>query len=167
MGERRQIARRPGRALRRNDGQHARLRHFLDRLDDLPADARGAARQAADLERHDEPHHGSGERRPHARGVRQDEIALQDHQVVPLDALPDQLAEPGVDAVDGLVGLRDPGNRGGRLVRGRLGGRIEREIRATVNSPPGPEPHDAWLDNDGIAHWPLQIRSRSGLNAMR
>ena len=62
--------------------------------------ARVAARQAADLQHQDQPHHRVGQQRADADGVRQHQVALQRRELLARDAGLGEHAEAGVDAVD-------------------------------------------------------------------
>ena len=123
MRERREIAGRADRSLRRNARHDAGVGERDERLDHAPAHARVAARERRRLERDDEAHDGIVEQRPGARRMRQHERALQLREPRVVDARAGEQAESGVDAVDGPPGRDDAvdGLRGGidrRLRRG-------------------------------------------------
>ena len=101
--QRRQVARRAHRALERNVRIDLGVDQRDQRVDDLAADAGVAARQAVDLQHHDQTHHGVVQRLAHAGRVRQHQRALQRFQVLARDAGGRQQAEAGVDAVGGAV----------------------------------------------------------------
>src|ERR1700722_20725304 len=58
-----------------------------------------AARQGVDLESEDQAHYGVGQRIAYARGVREQEIALQELELVVRNASLRQQAESRIDAV--------------------------------------------------------------------
>ena len=101
VGERREVARGPDRALRRHHRRHARGQHRLHELDQLPAHARRAAPERDQLQRHHQPHDrrrrrladaGSNARGSGcAAGARCRPAAMRHAR---------ELAEAGVDAID-------------------------------------------------------------------
>jgi hypothetical protein len=62
-----------------------------------PAHARGALRQAGQLQRHHQPDHRDRRRLARAGGVGQDDVALQRLQVLVADPHAGQFSEAGVD----------------------------------------------------------------------
>ena len=111
MRERRQVAGRADRSLRRNARHDAGIGERDERLDHRPAHARVAARERRRLERDDETHDGVVEQRPGAGAVRQHQRALQLRETRVVDARAREQAEAGVDAVDGLAGRDDAVDR--------------------------------------------------------
>jgi hypothetical protein len=98
--QRREIARRTHRSLRRNAGNDAGVRHGEKRFDDAPPDSRMAARERCDLERDDQAHDRVVEQRPRAGRMRQHQRALQRGKPCIVDPRAREQAETGVDAVD-------------------------------------------------------------------
>ena len=80
----------------------------------LHADAGVAARQGVDLERENQAHDGVGQRIADARGVREQQIALQQLELLGRYAGLRQQAEAGVDAVGGVAGRDDLVDQGAR-----------------------------------------------------
>ena len=72
-------------------------------LDGAPPDAGMTEREARRLQRQDQTDHGIGQRRAEAAHVRQHETPLQLLDLVRRDAHRRELAEPGIDAVDGAL----------------------------------------------------------------
>jgi hypothetical protein len=68
--QRREVARRAHRALRRNDRQHAAVVQRQQAVDDFLAHARKAAREAGRLEQQHQAHHAIGQRLADAHGMR-------------------------------------------------------------------------------------------------
>ena len=130
MRERRQVARRADRPLRRNARHDAGVRDVHDQVDDFPAHARVPARERRGLQRHDEPDRRVVEQRPRSRAVRAHERALQLGQPRVVDARAREEAEAGVDAVDGIAAREDLRNRRGRGVHARLRRRVDGESRS-------------------------------------
>ncbi len=105
--ERREIAGRTHRSLRRNAGNDARVRHGDQRFDDAPPDSRMAARERCDLERDDQAHDRVVEQRSRARRMRQHQRALQLDEPRVVDPRAREEAESGVDAIDdAMLGAR-------------------------------------------------------------
>ena len=148
VGERRQIARRTDRALRRNDRQDAALEEDEKLLDRRPADAGSALREAGDLERHDQAHDRLGQRLAGAGGVRDHEIALERGEIAIGDADAGELAEAGIDPVHRLAFREDlaDGRGAGIDERAREGGEGHRG--AFIDRAPVVEPHRARPDLD-------------------
>ena len=126
MRERREIAGRADRSLRRNARHDARVAERDERLDHAPAHARVAARERRGLERDDEAHDGVVEQRPGAGGMRQHERALQLREPRVVDARSREETESGVDAVDRLARTR-------RRARPCRAARIDRGFRRGID----------------------------------
>jgi hypothetical protein len=105
--ERGQVARRADRALRRDARIDARVQQRHHRVDDLGPHSGETAREARHLEQHDEAHHRIVERRADADAMREDQVLLQQLELVGRDVRLRELAEAGVDAVDGPALLDD------------------------------------------------------------
>ena len=101
--QRREIARRADRADRRHDRRDVRVQE----PDQLRAHRGPHARQTARQRRAEQDHHRAHDldrqRLAHARGVREDQVALHLAQLGVVDALLRQRAEAGVDAVEHLA----------------------------------------------------------------
>ena len=89
-------------------GIEVRLQAGGQMLDRRPAHARGALREARELQRHHQPHDGSRQRLADAGGMREHDVALERREIGGADAHAGELSEAGVDAVDRLA-LRDDG----------------------------------------------------------
>lgn len=63
--------------------------------------------EARDFQREDQPHYAIVEQRAGARGVGQDDVALQVRQLVAWDARRRELADAGIDAVDRRIAAGD------------------------------------------------------------
>ncbi|MCY1172819.1 hypothetical protein D9M73_129630 [compost metagenome] len=107
MRQRGEVAGSADRALQRDVRVDLGVDQGEQRVDHLAADAGEAARQAVDLEQHDQAHHGVVQRLADAGGVRQHQRTLQVFQVMAGDAGRRQQAETGVDAVGGAVFRED------------------------------------------------------------
>ena len=107
MRERREVARRPDRALARHDRDEPALKACEEMRQRRPAHAGGALAEIGDLERHREAHDRRRQRLADAGRVRQHEVALQLREVAVRDAHRGELSEAGVDAVDRLVPRED------------------------------------------------------------
>jgi hypothetical protein len=134
------------------------------------ADARVAARERIDLERQDQPHDGIGQRIADARGVREQQIALQQLELIGRDARLREQAEAGVDAVGGVAGATIIDQRGrGRdafAVRSRERDRRARRSAASgsVNSPARISITSA---RSSAGSGPVRARSRSRSDSRR
>ena len=150
--ERGEIARGADRALTRHDGDEPLRQHRLQhrhrcRLHAGGALRRGSRASSASISRTT----GCDVRLADARGMREHDVALQAREIGRLDAHAGELAEAGVDAVDGLALGDDGGHRArGCLDRGRRSG-IERDVRAPVDRPPIVEAHLPRPERDGAA----------------
>jgi hypothetical protein len=102
-----------------------------ERLDHLPAHAGVAAGERRDLQRDDETHGDIVEQRSRARRMRQHERPLQLGKARVVDPRARQQAEPGIDAVDGLVSGDDARHRR----RGRIDLRARRRSTCNVCEP--------------------------------
>ena len=103
VGERGQIAGSAHRALRRDHGMNAAIQHERQRLGDDGAHAAVAERQRVGAQGHDDARLGLGERRAQPAGVAAHQVELQAGEFVIGYAHFAELAEAGVDAVDGRV----------------------------------------------------------------
>ncbi len=165
MGERREVARGADRALRRNDRRHAPVEHRGDAVDRLRPDAGGALREARQLQRHHEPRDRERRRLADAGGVRQHDVALKFCEIGLVDPHGAELAEAGVDSVDGLAALEDALDRRGARRDLGAGCGIEDDLAAAPDRAPVAEPGLAGAQHHG--HRPLQTRACSGLKPIR
>jgi hypothetical protein len=78
--------------------------------------ARGAPRQAGDLQHHHQPGDRVGQKGADAAGVAEHQIALQGLQIAGRDRGVGQQAEAGVDAIDGAALGDDGGDGRGALL---------------------------------------------------
>ena len=122
MRERREIAAGADRTLGRHARQHVGVVEPDQRIDQLAAHAGVTARQRGDLERQHEPHHGRRQRIAHAHGMRQDQVALQELELLVRDVRLRQPPKAGIDAVGRLPAPDDLGHRRGAALDGRRGG---------------------------------------------
>jgi hypothetical protein len=83
------------------DGMHARVQHVRQSLGDDGAHAAIAERQRVGAQSHDDARFRLGERYREPAGVAAHQVELQAGQLVVRDAHFAELAEAGVDAVDG------------------------------------------------------------------
>ena len=102
----RQIPRGAHRALRGNHGIHLMLQQCQQGVDQRHGDAGVSARQCIDLESQDQTHHGIRQRIAHSRGVREQQIALQEFELFRRYAGLRQQAESGIDAVRRIAAWR-------------------------------------------------------------
>ena len=136
VGERRQVARRPDRSLRRHDGQEIAVEHGRQQLHRRAGDAGIALRQRRELQRHHQAHDGRRRRGPDARGVRQHDVALEDPEVGRLDANVGEFPEAGVDAVNRLASPDDPCDGCSACRDPVPAGRVERRRCAAIDLRP-------------------------------
>ena len=129
MGQRRQIAGSADRSLRGDAGIDPVLDQFEQRLDQFPAHPGMAAGQTQHLQHHGQADRPIIQQRAGARRMGQHDVALQFGQMVFLDPGLGQLAEARIDAIDGLVGGDDVGNRLRACLDIRPAGRIEGKRR--------------------------------------
>ncbi len=115
----------------------------LQRLDHLATDARGAARQADDLERNDQANDLVGHQRADPGGMAQHEVLLQLRKLVGRDARVGEQPEAGVDAIGRRAAVDHCGHHGGAAVEFSEAGIVERQ--------PG-----------RLAQDPAQVRKRDG-----
>jgi len=132
VGQGGQIARGPDRTLGRDTGQDVGIDHGDQGFERGAADARGPARQAGDLQHHQQAHDAVFQQGADAAGMAEHQIALQGLEVPGRDRGVGQQAEAGVDAVDGAALGDDGGDRGGPLVDISPGGRGEVDGAGTV-----------------------------------
>ena len=85
-------------------GTTPRLYISIERVDQFRRDAGVALGQGLDAQRQRQPADAEAQQRPHADGVAAQQVFLKGENFVRLDALVGQLAEAGVDAVDGGAG---------------------------------------------------------------
>ena len=111
MRQRRQIAGRAHRSLLRHQRINAARQHGLQLLDDFAANARRAAPQRDDLQRHHQAHDRFWRRRPYPAAMRYDQVSLQQRRLVRRNSLRRQFSEPGIDAVDRRVAHPRPSQR--------------------------------------------------------
>ena len=130
MGERRQIARRADRALRRHRRRHAGRQHPFQGFDDGPLHAGSAAAEAEQLQGHRQANDPFRQVRPDAGIVGEDQIALQLRGLFRRNAGAGQFAEAGVDAVNGFVALGRPRDDRFRARHVRPAGAVEQDRRA-------------------------------------
>jgi hypothetical protein len=100
MRERREIARRADRPLRRDARNDSGVRERDERFDHAPANPGVAARERGDLERNGETHDGIVDERPGACRVREHERALQLRKPRIVDPRTREQTETRVDAID-------------------------------------------------------------------
>ena len=154
MGERREVARCADGALRRHDRRHAPLEHRLDLTDDDGPDARSAAPERHELQRHHQAHERLWREIAHAAAVGQDEVPLQSGRVLGADAFRRQLPEPRVDAIDRRLAARRRGDDPGRSLHARHGGGIEHGRRTGQHRLDVGDADLAWRENDRTGHAP-------------
>ena len=99
-------------------------------------DARGSLGQAGELQCHHQPNDRCGRHLPHAGRVRQHDVALQRLEVGRRDPDARQLAEPGVDSVDGLAFCDDSLDGLGTPTDRAPARRIERQRSAAIHGVP-------------------------------
>jgi hypothetical protein len=104
MGQRREVARGPHRALGRDNRDHVALEHRQQQLDDLRAHSGVPPAQRCDQQREHSAHDLSRQRGAGADGMRAHEVELQSRGVVGADAHAGQVADAGGDAVDRASG---------------------------------------------------------------
>ena len=112
-------------AVPRYRGVHAPIDHVAEKVDDLGPHTGSAGRQRVGAEHEDRPHDVLRKRRPDADGVAAHEIALQGAQLVVRNTHGREVAESGVDAVHGIVGLSDLGDDPRGLLHLTLRGSVE------------------------------------------
>ena len=130
MGERRQIARRADRALRRHRRRHAGRQHPFQGFDDGPLHAGSAAAEAEQLQGHRQADDAFRQIGPDSGIVGEDQIALQLCGLFRRDAGAGQFAEAGVDAVDRRVARSRPRDDRFRARHVRPAGAVEQDRRA-------------------------------------
>ena len=106
-------------------GTTSRASIACEQLQGLRPDARGALRQAGQLERHHQPGDRPRHRLADAGGMGQHDVALQGCRSLRVDAHAGELAEAGVDAVHGRAPGNDAGHRIGAGAHARPAARIE------------------------------------------
>ena len=153
MGKRRQITRGADRTLGRNHWQRVMIDEREQELDGAPPDAGMTEREARRLQREDQTDHGIWQRRAEAAHVRQHEAPLQLLDLVRRDAHRRELAEPGIDAVDGRAAPCRPFDHRRRRLDRRPAGVVENHLMRSCSERtelleaerPGGEP-------DGVSH---------------
>ena len=103
VGERGEVAGGADGALRGDHGMHAAIQQQGEGLGEDGAHAAIAQGQGVGAQGHDDAGFGLGERRAEAAGVAADEVELEVGEFVIGDADFAELAEAGIDAVDGEV----------------------------------------------------------------
>ena len=103
MGKRGEVAGGPDGALGRDDGGDALCEHRFDLGDDFPPDARGAATEGKEFQRHHQAGDIAGHRVAHAAAMGQDQVALEGGGVLGRDLERGEFAKARVDAVNGGV----------------------------------------------------------------
>src|SRR5207245_5150129 len=101
-----------------------------------------------------------------ARRMRKHDVALERFQIGCRDTDACELAEAGVDAIDGLALGEDAGDRLGAGLDLRPAGVVELRHRAAIDGAPVGKRRAAGLQ-DQFGHCPLQMRAWSGLKPMR
>jgi hypothetical protein len=130
VGERREVAGRADRALRRHIRHEAGAADREQRVDHRFAHAGMPARQARRLQHKHQSDDRWRQRLADADAVGADQVELQAIELVGVDARRRQLAEAGVDAIDRRVTLRRALDDGGAGAHGRTRGRVELEACA-------------------------------------
>jgi len=123
--ERREVAGRPYAAVPRDRRVHAAIHHVAEQVDDLGPHSRSAGRERVGSEHEDRSHDVLRKRRPDADGMAPHEIPLECAQLVVRDAHRREVAETGVDAVNGIVRPCDLGDDLRRLPDLALRGSVE------------------------------------------
>ena len=165
--ERREIPGGADRPLRRNHRVHLVLEQREQGVDQSLGYSGMPARQSVDLERQHEPHHRIRQRSADARGVRQQQIALQLLELIVRDARLREQTEAGVDAVGRCAGRHDPLDETARGRDARAILRTEPDgRRALVDPPQYGQGERACADVDDLAHlldafWSESIIGRS------
>ena len=119
-----------------------------------------AAGEGVHLERQGQPHHGIRQRFADPRGMRQQQIALQELELGGGDAGLRQQPEASVDAVGGVAGGDDVVHQHVRGEDGRPGGRTQGEFRRVlVNASQLAQRQRAGRDRRRAAH---QVRPSMG-----
>ena len=167
MRERRKVAGGTDGSLAGHDGHKARFEAGRKMRRRRPAYARGALREARELQRHGEAHDGNGQRLADARRVREHEIALEYGEIAALDLHARELSEAGVDAVDRLALGDDRGDRPRARLDRRATRRVEACRSAAIDLAPKGEGHGTRNERDGGVHRPLLMRAWSGLKPIR
>ena len=103
VGQRCQVPRCAHRALGRNDGIDLVLQQGEQRFDHLHGYPGKAACQCIDLQHEEQPNDRIGQGLSHPRGVREQQIALQQFQLLGRNSSLRQQAEASVDAVGGVA----------------------------------------------------------------
>jgi len=86
---------------------HAPIHHVAEKVDDLGSHARSARGEGVGAEHEDRPNDVLRQRRPDPDGMAAHEVPLQRPQIVVRHTHGREIAEPGVDPVDGILALRD------------------------------------------------------------
>src|SRR5829696_7841226 len=152
MRERREIARRPDRALPRHDRDEPALEAGEEMGQRRPAHPGGALAEIGDLERHRQAHDRRRQRLADPGGVRQHELALQLREILVRDAHRGELSEAGVDAVDRRVLRQDRVDRRGPGLDRGAAALVEQDGRAEIDCAPIGERHRAGAEEDGWRH---------------
>jgi len=110
MGQRRQIARGADRTLGRDQRQDLGVDHADQRLQRVTTYARGALRQAGDLQHHQQAGGVFAQRLADAAGVAEHQVLLKGFKVFRRNAGVGQQAEAGVDAIDRAAFVQNGGD---------------------------------------------------------
>ena len=100
-------------------------------IDRLGPDPRASGRQGVRAKEEHGAGDVHGEWVADAGGVAAQQVVLELHQVAARNALLREVAEPGIDAVDGSVAIRDLGDELCRRANELLGGAVEGDGRVT------------------------------------
>src|SRR2546423_2155501 len=114
---------------------HAPIHHVAKKVDDLGSHARSSRSERVGAEHEDRPNDVLRQRRPDPDGMAADEIALERPQLVVRHTHGREIAEPGVDAVDGILALRDLGDDLCGLTDLALRGTVEAHRNAPARDP--------------------------------
>ena len=157
MCERCQISRSADRALRRDNRGQTLFEHRAEQRDRRQLNARGALREAGELQRHHQPRDRHRHGLTHPGGMAQHDIALEGQQIIVADLDAREFPEAGVDPVNRLVlGQNSRHCRSaGRDIC--MASRIEQHRFAPVNGPPIGQRHGSCADDH--THSPLWTRA--------
>ena len=125
MRERRQVAGGADAAVPRDRRMHPPVDHVAKEVDDLGPNTGSACGEGVGTQNEDRAHDVRGKRWPDAGGVAAQEIALERAELVVRNAHGREVAESGVDAINGIVGLRDFCDDPRRLLDLPLRGAVE------------------------------------------
>ncbi len=149
VSERGEIARCADRALRRHDGNDVVREHRFQERDRLVANTGGALAQTHQLQRHHQPGDVGRQRLADAGRMRQHDVLLQLGQIGGVDTNAGELAEAGVDAIDGLAFRDDLRDHLGAALDGGAAVVVQFQAGATIDRPPVSQGHRAGCQNKG------------------